>query len=137
MSVSLIPWVRKCWTCPRIASSRFEEPQTSVTQEAEVSSQRQVRASTHDHTHNRKLRGVPGRPYHAEPFVSENCTARRNLDGGDASAEDHDEPVPMCAMERASVFCQSGKDVIDNLIIDRIRLLEGDVDLVTAHQTKA
>ena len=61
-----------------------------------------------DHTHNR-LRRVLGRPYLAEPFVSEDCAARRNLDGGDASAEDHDEPVPMCAMERASVFCQSGK----------------------------
>ena len=43
----------------------------------------------------------------------------------------------MCAVERASVFCQSGKDVIDNLVIDRMGLLVGDVDLVTAQQTKA
>ena len=102
-----------------------------------MSSQRQVRAGTPDHTHNWKLRRVPGQPYLVEPIGSENGTARRNLDGGDASAEDHDQPVPMCAMERASVFCQSGKDVIDDLVIDRMGLLVGDVDLVTAHQTKA
>ncbi len=101
-----------------------------------MSSQRQVRAGTQDHTHDGRLRGVPGRPYLAEPFVSENRTGRRHLDGGDASAEDHDQPVPMCAMERASVFCQSGKDVIDDLVIDRIRLPLAGVDLVTAHQTK-
>jgi hypothetical protein len=104
----------------------------------EAPSQRRARAGTQDHTHDRKLRGVLDRPHHAEPFVLKNCAARRNLDGGDASAEDHDEPVPMCAMERASVFCQGGKDVIDEvMVIDRIRLLVGDVDLVTAHQTKA
>lgn len=68
----------------------------------------------------------------------QDCTAGRYLNGGNASREQHHEPVAMCAVERA-FLSQGGEEVVDHLVaVDSIRrLLVGDVNLVTADATNA
>ena len=66
---------------------------------------------------------------------SEDCAAWRHLDGGNAPAIEHHEPVTMAGAKHAGRFRERFDDSLDDLVlVDRV-LLTPDVELVATHES--
>jgi len=69
------------------------------------------------------------------PCESQDRSARRNLDGGDAPAVQHHQAVPMPGTQDAAVLGQGGHDMVDYLIlIDPFGGLECDIHAIAADE---
>jgi hypothetical protein len=66
---------------------------------------------------------------------SQDCAAWRHLDGGNAPAIEHHEPVTMAGAKHARLFRKRFDDSLDGLVlVDRVVLIH-DVELVTTHES--
>jgi hypothetical protein len=66
---------------------------------------------------------------------SQDCTAWRHLDGGNAPAIQHHEPVTMAGAKHARLFRKRFNDSLDDLVlVDRVVFIP-DVELVTTHES--
>ena len=58
--------------------------------------------------------------------------ARSYLDGGDAPAVEHDEPVAVLAAQCPAIFCQGRDDVFRDLVRGSVLVAVGDIYVVAA-----
>jgi hypothetical protein len=71
----------------------------------------------------------------ANRLDSQDRAARRYLNGGNASAIEHQEPVTMAGAKHARVFCKCFDDSLDGFVLVAGIVLILDVELVTAHES--
>jgi len=69
----------------------------------------------------------------ASRLDSQDRAAWRYLNGGNASAKEHQEPVTMTGAKHARVFCKCFDDSLDGFVFVAGIVLIPDVELVTAH----
>jgi hypothetical protein len=70
--------------------------------------------------------------------VSENRAARPHLDGGNAPAEQHDEPIAVVDAKEAGVLGKRRDDMLRDLVrVVRVGFLVPDVQVIAADEPDA
>jgi hypothetical protein len=67
--------------------------------------------------------------------TSQHSAAGRDLNGGNASAIQHDEPITVCAAQHARILGKRRDDVFNKLFfVGEVRFVERDIHAVAAEE---